>query len=284
MNTSLANEIKRTLHYFRFFKHAVTIEELRFYLGCTVHPEEVRTKLDELIRKDEVYSDTVWFALETSHLDKKSKYLGLNKHRMRQARIIGALIYCFPFVRGVYLSGSLSKWGIQSRDDDIDFFILTASNRVWTTKLYLIAFKKIFLFNSQKYFCINFLLDQQRLELSKRNKYTATELVSLIPIKDCGGLADLWAANPWTKSYFPNASFKANTTNKRMKNRISERLSNFLFGNRLEDWSRQKFTVHMQEHTDQEEGYYEAEPHTSAYFPQSIELRLLSHLENFKNE
>ena len=203
---------------------------------------------------------------------------------MRQARIIGALIYCFPFVRGVYLSGSLSKWGIQSRDDDIDFFILTASNRVWTTKLYLIAFKKIFLFNSQKYFCINFLLDQQRLELSKRNKYTATELVSLIPIKDCGGLADLWAANPWTKSYFPNASLKANPTNKRMKTRISERLSNFLFGNRLEDWSRQKFTVHMQEHTDQEEGYYEAEPHTSAYFPQSIELRLLSHLENFKNE
>ena len=284
MNTSLANEIKRTLHYFRFFKHALTIEELRFYLGCTVHPEELRTKLDELIRKEEVYSDTVWFALEKSHLDKKSKYLGLNKHRMRQARIIGALIYCFPFVRGVYLSGSLSKWGILSIDDDIDFFILTASNRVWTTKLYLIAFKKIFLFNSQKYFCINFLLDQQRLELSKRNKYTATELVSLIPIKDCGGLADLWAANPWIKSHFPNASLKANTTNKRMKNRISERLSNFLFGNRLEDWARQKFTVHMQEHTDQEEGYYEAEPHTSAYFPQSIELRLLSHLENFKNE
>ena len=141
MNTSLANEIKRTLHYFRFFKHALTIEELRFYLGCTVHPEELRTKLDELIRKEEVYSDTVWFALEKSHLDKKSKYLGLNEHRMRQARIIGALIYCFPFVRGVYLSGSLSKWGIQSRDDDIDFFILTASNRVWTTKLYLIAFK-----------------------------------------------------------------------------------------------------------------------------------------------
>ena len=222
--------------------------------------------------------------MEKSHLDKKSKYLDLNKHRMRQARIIGALIYCFPFVRGVYLSGSLSKWGIQSRDDDIDFFILTASNRVWTAKLYLIAFKKIFLFNSEKYFCINFLLDQQRLELSKRNKYTATELVSLIPIKDSGGLADLWAANPWTKSHFPNASLKANPTSKRMKIRISERVSNFLIGNRLEDWARQKFTVHMQEHTDQEEGYYEAEPHTSAYFPQSIELRLLSHLENFKNE
>jgi hypothetical protein len=284
MNTSLANEIKRTLHYFWFFKHALTIEELRFYLGCTVHPEELRIKLDELIRKEEVYSDTVWFALEKSHLDKKSKYLDLNKHRLRQGRLIGALIYCFPFVRGVYLSGSLSKQGIQSKEDDIDFFILTASNRVWTAKLYLIIFKKIFLLNSEKYFCINFLMDQQRLELLKRNKYTATELVSLIPIKDCGGLEDLWAANPWTKSYFPNASLKAYPTNKRMKNRFYERLSNFLFGNRLEEWARQKFTVHMQEHTDHEEGYYEAEPHTSAYFPQSIELRLLSHLENFRDE
>ncbi len=284
MNSSLAIEIKKTLHYFRFFKHALTIEELRFYLGCKVDLQDLRLILDELIGKGEVYAEAGWFALEKSHLDKKSKYVALNKHRLRQARIIGALIYCFPFVRGVYLSGSLSKQGVQSKEDDIDFFILTASNRVWTAKLYLIVFKKIFLLNSEKYLCINFLMDQERLELSKRNKYTATELVSLIPIKDSGGLADLWAANPWTKSYFPNASLKANPTNKRMKIRISERVSNFLLGNRLEDWARQKFTVHMQEHTDQEEGYYEAESHTSAYFPQSIELRLLSHLENFKNE
>ena len=144
MSSMLNNEINKALHYFRFFKHALSLEELHFYLGCKVDLQDLRLKLNELIRKEKVYSDAVWFALEKSHLDKKSKYLDLNKHRMRQARIIGSLIYCFPFVRGVYLSGSLSKWGIQSRDDDIDFFILTASNRVWTAKLYLIAFKKYF--------------------------------------------------------------------------------------------------------------------------------------------
>ena len=284
MNSMLDNEIKKALHYFSFFKHALSLEELHFYLGCKVDLQDLRLILDELIGKGEVFAEAGWFALEKPHLDKKSKYLDLNKHRMRQARLIGALIHVFPFVRGVYLSGSLSKRGIQSRDDDIDFFILTASNRVWTAKLFLIAFKKIFLFNSEKYFCINFLMDQERLELTKRNKYTATELVSLVPLKNYGGLANLWAANPWVKSYFPNASLLPSQSNKKVKNRISEVLSNVLFGNRLEDWARQKFTVHMQEHTDQEEGYYEAEPHTSAYFPQSIELRLLSHLENFKNE
>ena len=80
-------------------------------------------------RKYETFkvSDEVFhkFRNGKTKFERWSKYLDLNKHRMRQARIIGAWIYCFPFVRGVYLSGSLSKWGIQSRDDDIDFFILS---------------------------------------------------------------------------------------------------------------------------------------------------------------
>ena len=284
MNAILGNEIKKTLHYFSFFKHALSIEELHFYLGCKVDQRDLRIILDELIYKEEVYTDAVWFALEKSHLDKKSKYQALNKYRLRQARFIGALIYYFPFVRGVYLSGSLSKQGVQSKEDDIDFFILTASNRVWTAKLYLIVFKKIFLMNSEKYFCINLLMDQEILELSKRNKYTATELVSLIPIKNYRGLENLWAANPWIKSYFPNASIEPKFSHKQMKSRLFERLSNFLLGDKLERWARQKFTVHMQKHTDKKEGYYEAEYHTSAYFPRSIEVRLLAHLENFRDE
>ena len=74
--------------------------------------------------------------------------------------------------------------------------------------------------NSEKYFCINLLMDQERLELSKRNKYTATELVSLIPIKNYRGLENLWAANPWIKSYFPNASIEPKFSHKQMKSRL----------------------------------------------------------------
>ena len=40
----------------------------------------------------------------------------------------------------------------------------------------------------------------------------------------------------------------------------------------------------MRTHTDSEEGYFEAEAHSSAYFPQSVEQRLMKHLENFENE
>ena len=80
---------------------------------------------------------------------------------MKAAKRVGTFIHRFPYVRGVYLSGSLSKHGITGKDDDLDFFIITKAGRVWAAKLLLIAFKKIVLLNSEKYFCINLLMSEE---------------------------------------------------------------------------------------------------------------------------
>ncbi|MDG2109914.1 MAG: hypothetical protein P8J76_02610, partial [Schleiferiaceae bacterium] len=184
----------------------------------------------------------------------------------------------------VYLSGSLSKSGVQSKDDDLDFFILTASNRVWTAKFFLIAFKKTFLFNSEKYFCINLLMDENQLSLTKRNRYTATEVVSLVSLKNVQGLEQFLAANHWVKEYFPNEALPDASPFESGYTRIVERFLDRLLGGAFEQWCKERFTVHMRTHTDSEVGYFEAETHSSAYFPQSVEQRLMKHLQNFENE
>ena len=276
--------LKQVLHYFSFFNHALSAEEVRQYLSVPATQQEVTEGLKVLVQEELIYCQNGWFALASDALVLRAKYERLNLRRLKLAHSIGRLIAVFPFVRGVYLSGSLSKMGIQSKDDDLDFFILTRSGRVWTTKFFLIAFKKIFLLNSEKYFCINLLMDENQLSLAKRNRYTATEVVSLVSLKNVQGLEQFLAANHWVKEYFPNVALPEKSPVESGYTRIVEHILNSLLGGTFEQWCKDRFTVHMRKHTDSEEGYFEAETHSSAYFPQSVEQRLMKHLQNFENE
>lgn len=276
--------LQQVLHYFSFFNHALSAQEILSYIGVPASLSAVKEGLRLLTEKGIIYEKQGWFALETESLELRIRHEHLNKKRLELARRVGRFIALFPFVRGVYLSGSLSKSGVQSKDDDLDFFILTASNRVWTAKLFLIAFKKIFLLNSEKYFCINLLMDENQLSLVKRNQYTATEVVSLVSLKNEQGLEQFLAANHWVKEYFPNIAIPDSRPIDSGYARRVERILDNLLGGVFEQWCKERFTVHMLAHTDLEEGYFEAEAHSSAYFPQSVEQRLMKHLQNFENE
>ena len=276
--------LKEVLHYFHFFNHALSAEEILHYIAVPASLDAVKEGLQLLEVEGLVYQKQGWFALDLASLELRIKHERLNKRRLKLARKVGRFIALFPFVRGVYLSGSLSKSGVQSKDDDLDFFILTASNRVWTAKFFLIAFKKIVLLNSEKYFCINLLMDENQLSLTKRNRYTATEVVSLVLLKNTEGLQRFLHANHWVKAYFPNVELPEAFAVSHESTSLLERVLNRFFGEAFEQWCKERFTIHMREHTDSEEGYFEAEAHSSAYFPQSVEQRLMKHLENFENE
>jgi hypothetical protein len=118
---------------------------------------------------------------------------------------MASIIRCFPFVRGVFLSGDLSK-RVATPSSDIDYVIITAPGRLWICRLLLIAFKKVFLFNSRKFFCLNYFLTEDRLELDDRNYYTATEIAHLKPLVNFPLFLKYLNANGWIKNYFPNYS------------------------------------------------------------------------------
>jgi hypothetical protein len=276
--------VLRTLHYFDFFDHALSLEELHEYLGVEAERVALQKTLEELVDNGNVKTVAGWYGLNKESVASRSRFKLLNLKKLRQAKRVGRFINKFPFVRGVYLSGSLSKLGVQSKDDDLDFFILTAPSRVWTAKLLLIAFKKVFLLDSEKYFCINLLMDEEQLEIGKQNRYTATEVVSLRTLTDPEGRDRFLAANAWVKEYFPNVVLPQYSAPPKRKRSVVEGLMNVFFGDRLEAWVQRKFTAHMRAHTDQKEGYYEADSHSSAYFPQSVEQRLLAHLETFEDD
>lgn len=86
---------------------------------------------------------------------------------MPMARRMTKIISWFPFVRAVLISGSLSK-NVITPDGDIDYFIITGRGRLWVTRTLLVLFKKIFLLNSHKYFCINYFIDDTHLEIEEK--------------------------------------------------------------------------------------------------------------------
>lgn len=109
----------------------------------------------------------------------------------------------FPFVRAVMASGSLSK-GYMDEKSDLDFFIITAPRRLWIARTLLVIYKRLFLLNSHKYFCVNYFVDERHLEIEEKNLFTATELATALPLYGAQYYQQLMAMNPWLKKVFPN--------------------------------------------------------------------------------
>ncbi len=157
----------------------------------------------------------------------------LAKKRLNIAFSMASVIRRFPFVRGIFLSGDLSK-GVAHPDSDIDYVIVTEPNRLWVCRSLLILFKKIFLLNSKKYFCLNYFITAQHLTLSDQNYYTATEIAHLKPLYNFDLFQNYLDANQWITQYFPNyRMFAENSDEVIQRQSIVQQIIESIFPNQL---------------------------------------------------
>ena len=126
-------------------------------------------------------------------------------------------------------------------DGDIDYFIITKSGRLWINRLMLTAFKKVFLLNSKKYFCINYFITEDRLEIPKQNMFTAIEIATLMPFKGNGTFDAFFAQNNWVLEYFPNFNIYNTGELKKYPNWLPKRIAEWTLGGKLGDWLDDSF-------------------------------------------
>ena len=95
-----------------------------------------------------------------------------------------------PWVRAVGLTGSVA-WGDVSEDDDLDFCIITAKNRVWTTRLWCYIWatllrKKRGKNRERDRWCLNMFLDETALvvPVAKRDEFGRAQLERLVVLQD----------------------------------------------------------------------------------------------------
>lgn len=205
MNLNHRSKILNTLAYFDVFNHPLTLHEIVRFGGIS-DVDKVNELLDEMLSASVIFKLGDFYSLQQDFSLEEKRIAGNNRAEscMQKAKKNAKFIAKFPYVKSVMVSGSLSK-GVMPLDGDIDFFIITEPNRLWIARSMLVAYKKMFLFNSHKYFCVNYFIDHQHLQIEQQNIFTATEVVTLLPMVNPFIYEDFKLANQWVYEYYSDA-------------------------------------------------------------------------------
>ncbi len=278
------------LLYFGIFNYPLKADEVVLFssLPLKLTSDEAAEILDKLVEAGMVYANGVYYSLSDDKSQLKRRLDGNKKAASYQIKAgrYGRIIQSFPFVRSVCVSGSLSK-GFVDEKGDIDYFIITKPQRLWVARTLLIAFKKIFLFNSHRYFCVNYFVDTNHLEIPDKNIFTATELLTLLPVTGSEHFEHLLEANPWALPFLPNIKVRHDNASRSnsgpvkrffefiLNNSLGDRIDTFFMKLTIKRW-RAKFSYLS---AMDFENALRSRKYVSKHHPQNFQKRVLQQLE-----
>jgi hypothetical protein len=210
LNSTFDNETSQSaikaLLYYDIFNYPLTSNEIFSTLSTNHTTEkEIQVALNKLCEEGYIYKFENFYCVQNNEalIERRKKGNQEADKLMHLAQRKAKFIHLFPFVRSVMASGSLSKNYMDDKSD-LDFFVITAPGRLWIARMLLILYKRIFLLNSHKHFCINYFVDEDHLEIEEKNIFTATELATLIPLAGKSYYPLLFQTNKWISKFLPN--------------------------------------------------------------------------------
>lgn len=207
VDKDVANAVISALQYYTLFCYPLKADEIfgNMQLACTF--SSLLVTLEDMEETGQIRRYDGYYALGDNIKEmvwKRKNANDLASSKKGKAIAVGKFIYRFPFVRFVGISGSLSK-GYADENSDFDFFIVTERDRLWISRTILHLFKKLtFIAKQQHKFCMNYFVDLSQLELEDKNRFTAIELASLIPVAGQEAYIALMTSNQWLDKFFPN--------------------------------------------------------------------------------
>jgi hypothetical protein len=205
MHRQPEQSVIKALAYFDIFNYPLTQEEVYNYIDKPMSIEVVMATLLQLVEEKRIFRLGSFYSLQPDVALHTRRTMGNHKAEilLKTAYKVGSFLYQFPFVRGIGISGSLSK-NFADQHTDIDFFIITSSNRLWIARTLMHLFKKLtFITGHQHWYCMNYYIDEEALRIDEQNIFTATELITLIPVCGNGTMDKFYNQNNWVANYFP---------------------------------------------------------------------------------
>lgn len=214
----LEQAILKTILYSDIFNFPLTTKEIYTRLiSVKVSPKQVEQVLQSLIKKNKIEQTDNLFYLKgrkkISALRKKRQRIA--KKKWRQAEKLAKTLAFIPTIIGIFATGTLAVSNTESQDD-IDLMIITRDNTLWTTRLFITPILDL-LGKRRKpdsgeisdLLCLNIYLTPKsfRLPKSRRNIYTAYELLQIKPIINKNqSYEQLLSSNSWILDFFPNSA------------------------------------------------------------------------------
>ncbi|MFA5317942.1 MAG: hypothetical protein WC323_00490 [Patescibacteria group bacterium] len=195
-NSELELAVKKTLVFFNIFDYPLTDWEIYKYLWVgdlnrkSFNYGEIKYVLnsapDGIAHQDGFYflsggEELVLLRKERQIISRK-KY----KRALRVIKILSVL----PFVKMIAVCNTLAYDNVRD-DSDIDLFIVTAKDKIWTARFYSLALLKLLRLRPEKdnkkdKFCLNFFISEDNLNLQKltieNDIYFAYWLKQLLPV------------------------------------------------------------------------------------------------------
>jgi len=147
-------------------------------------------------------------------IEKRSRREKYSKNKLEIAKKASKLISKIPTVLFVGITGALAM-NNASKDSDIDLFIITKKQKLWSTRFLVYGLLKVFGYklrkpgvkNEKDKLCLNMWLDETSLAWEKkdRNIYTAHEMVQIKSLLNKQKTFEkLLQFNNWITNYWPN--------------------------------------------------------------------------------
>jgi hypothetical protein len=206
MMHSLEISILKAVTYFDVFSYPLTLSEINFFLDQSAAKEEISSAVENLVKTEDLWQFNDFYSIRNDAKLSIRRIEGneLARKYIKKARSVAKFLSWFPYIRGIAISGSLSK-NFADKDSDLDFFIITKANRLWIVRiLFSILCKIAYVAGITKWFCLNYFIDESHLNISERNIYTAIEISTLMPLKGKAFFMDFFKANDWVNQYLPN--------------------------------------------------------------------------------
>ncbi len=296
MPSTQLNEDQKAVYaclcYFDVFQHPLRFTEICEFISVPFSDSKVHALLDELLQLQLIRSEAGFYLLKNAsgttiqkRLCAEQRFQAKESTIRRFARFISR----FPFVQSVAISGSCSK-GLLDEEGDVDYFIITTPGRLWLCRSLLVGFKKLFLFNSKKYFCVNYFLSADHLEIPDRNVFVACEISTLMPVSNKELFDQYLLHNKWVEDFLPNKkAYNAQFLKETLPNRPISKLVELILSGKLGDLLDRgffKFTLNIWEKKfsdfskDDFDLNMRSKKNVSKHHPRGFQKKVLQELEN----
>lgn len=223
-NDGIAQSIIMALCYADVFDYPLTKSELHKYsIGKQTIPKDLfEQKLNQLLNKFINEKDNLFFLTgRGSTISQRKRRYFESEKKLIKAKKISKLLSKIPTILLIGVSGSVAAQNASKRDD-IDLFFITYQNTIWITRLFVVLFLLILgekrsrhdVYGTDK-ICPNIFLSFHKLEIDKKNLFTAHEIVQLkVIINKKNTYKQFLYKNRWIKNYLPHARSTKNLSKK----------------------------------------------------------------------
>ena len=199
--------ILRTILYADVFNFPLTPAEIQHFLihdRPTTFEQVEQTLQESLYLQQHLVMQAGYVACRAELIEQRPTREQASQQLWPEAVHYATWLGRLPFVRMVALTGALAMHNAAADDDDLDYLVVTAANRVWLTRAFAIVLVRLAKSRGM-IVCPNYVLAEDALVQDRQDLFIAHEITQMIPLVGHQLYGDFRAANGWTNLHMPNA-------------------------------------------------------------------------------